>query len=103
MTSQKQMREYSNCWSLEVGGCGDCWKPQRVASNVHDMTENASILIVFFPTQLQQTETSDKKLAIFQSVIMMSPWVNINIRYEYFLNDRAAWEMVIVGNCFTLK
>ena len=32
-----------------AGGCGDCWKPRRVAGNAHNMTENAlSIIIIIF-------------------------------------------------------
>ena len=49
------------------GGCCDCWKLQRVAGKAHNMMENAlSILIVIFSIQLQQTETSDRKLCNFQ-------------------------------------
>ena len=33
-----------------AGGCGNCWKPLRVAGDAHDMKKNAlSILIVIFP------------------------------------------------------
>ena len=49
------VRSYSNCWKL-----------RRVAVEAHNMTENAlSILILIFSAQLQQTETSDRKLFIF--------------------------------------
>ena len=51
-----------------AGSCGDCWKLQRVADKACNMTENAlSILIVIFSIQLKQTETSDRKLFIFQN------------------------------------
>ena len=44
-----------------AGSCG--W----VAGEAHNMTENyLSILIVSFSRQLQQIETSDRKLSIFQ-------------------------------------
>ena len=52
-----------------AGGCCDCWKLRRVAGDARNMTENALfILIVFFSAQLQQTETSDRKLSIFRSI-----------------------------------
>ena len=70
----KRMRE--SCHSLQqllevavvtVGSCGDCWKLRRVFGKALTMTENVlSILIVIFSVQLQQTETSDRKLCIFQ-------------------------------------
>ena len=49
-----------------VGRCGDGWKLRRVAGEAHNMTKNAlSILILIFSVQLQQTQTSDRKLFIF--------------------------------------
>ena len=49
-----------------VGRCDDGWKLRRVAGEARNMTENAlSILILIFSVQLQQTETSDRKLFIF--------------------------------------
>ena len=49
-----------------AGSCGDCWNLRRVAGEARNMTENAlSILIVIFSLQLQQTETSDRKLCFF--------------------------------------
>ena len=64
-----------DCWKLRglleaaatSGSCGDCWKLRRVAGKAYNMIEKAlSILIVIFSIQLQQTETSDRKLFIFQ-------------------------------------
>ena len=54
-----------------AGGCSDCWKLrqllERVGGKARNMTGYAlSILIVIFSVQLQQTETSDRKLCIFQ-------------------------------------
>ena len=52
---------------MTVGSCGNCWKLRRVAGKACNMTENAlSILIVIFSVHLQQTETSGRKLFIFQ-------------------------------------
>ena len=49
-----------------VGSYSDCWKLRRVAGKARNMTENVlSILILIFSIQLQQTETSDRKLFIF--------------------------------------
>ena len=50
-----------------VESCGDCWKLRWVTGEARNMTEKAlSILIVIFSVQHQQTETSDRKLFIFQ-------------------------------------
>ena len=47
-----------------VGCCGDCWKLRRVSGKSRNMTENSlSILIVLSSVQ---TETTDRKLFIFQ-------------------------------------
>ena len=63
-----------DCWKLRrlfeaeatVWRCGDCWKLQRLTGEACNMMENAlSILIAIFSVQLQQTETSDRKLFIF--------------------------------------
>ena len=61
----------SDCWKIRqlleaaatVWSCGDCWKLRWVAGEARNMMENAlSIVIVIFSLQLQQTETSDRKL-----------------------------------------
>ena len=49
---------------LEMG-C-NCWKLRRVAGKARNMTENALSILIIFSKQLQQTETSDRKLFIFQ-------------------------------------
>ena len=52
---------------MTAARCGDCWKLWRVAGKARNLTENAlSFFIVIFSVQLQQTETSDRKLCIFQ-------------------------------------
>ena len=69
----KRMRErFSEVQQLlevaeTVGSYVDCWKLRWVAGEASNRMENAlSILIVIFSVQLQQTETSDRKLFIFQ-------------------------------------
>ena len=63
---------------VTAGSCGDRWKLRRVAGEAHDMTENALSIFIIFSVHLQQTETSGRKLFIFQHVtetfvvIMMS-------------------------------
>ena len=48
-----------------VGSCGNCWKLRQVAGKARNMTENALSNLIIFSVQLQQTETSEKKLFIF--------------------------------------
>ena len=58
-------------WEMNAGvsiGYSNCWRLQRrAAGEAANMMENAlSIVIVIFSAQHQQTETSDRKLFIFQ-------------------------------------
>ena len=53
----------NECGRVARGYC-ICWRLQRVAGEARNMKENA--LYFYFFVQLQQTETSDRKLCIFQ-------------------------------------
>ena len=73
-------RGYSNCWRLQrlleatatVGSCGNCWKLRRLLEAATGCRRGPQYdgkcsfyLIHIFSAQLQQTETSDRKLFIF--------------------------------------
>ena len=61
-----------------AGGCSDCWKLRRVAGEAHNVTENTLSIWIIFSLQLQQTETSDRKLFFFQhGLLVMQTLCNI--------------------------
>ena len=64
---QTTNRRYSQQWCIKSEVCcGDGWELRRVASEAHNMMENAlSIWIVIFSVHLQQTEILERKLFIF--------------------------------------
>ena len=71
-----------------VGRCGDGWKLRRVAGEARNMMENAlSILILIFSVQLQQTETSDRKLFIYHLGILVI-YLDIQVNTEITLPRR---------------
>ena len=49
-----------------AGDRSDCWKLQRVVGEARNMMENALSILIIFSVQLQETETSDRKLFILQ-------------------------------------
>ena len=55
--------------AVTVGSCGNCWKLRRVASEAHNMTENAlSILLLFFPYNSNKPR-SQTESCLFSSMV----------------------------------
>ena len=77
-----------------VGSCGDCWKLRRLLEAEtscwrgpqYDGKCSLYILIVIFFVQLQQTETSDRKLFILNYELLCNLYEVLNIYLCWYDN-----------------
>ena len=74
----------TNVWEFPevmatAGGCSDCWKPRRVADDVHNMMENALFILIFIifahnynKPIVEETLTSGKYISLLTPSINMT-------------------------------